>query len=461
MGPRRLLSSLTLRDQSQVEIGQATVALTEDYRLVAWGEDLAPMEGERTTSDGREMVVGPASHSNLRWLRIALPWLAPKPMGTHLSVGFGDRLGLATGGHIRAMRRTGRAIAPVFAQQSIREMSRSGRSPSQVIDDAAWGVFAEGWRDGFGADADHVKSESDIDACVAAGFTLYTIDPGEYVWSDADAANPSDIEAVLPSLPWRALEDTEPDMLRRHTMPIEATMRAAAKYGRAVAHVMRMDRHLRSRLDSGYELEVSVDETDTPTTPEQHEYLAVELSRLGVRFVSLAPRFVGSFEKGVDYIGSIAEFEVQFARHADVARRLGPYKLGLHSGSDKFSIYEPAARISGGRLHLKTSGTSWLEALRTVGALNPDLLADIYAFALDRYAEERASYHVSADTHSAPEVADLDDSTVRQILHVTFGAVMRQHGPQLLELLREHRDDYEAAIERHFVRHLTPFQLTS
>lgn len=204
-----------------------------------------------------------------------------------------------------------------------------------------------------------------------------------------------------------------------------------------------------------------MDETDSATTPEQHTYLTVELSRLGVRFVSLAPRFVGRFEKGVDYIGSTAEFEAQFARHADVARRLGPYKLSLHSGSDKFAIYAAAVRLSGGSLHLKTSGASWLEALRTVGALKPDLLTAIYACALDNYAGERTSYHVSADAERAPDVPDLDDSTVRQMLHVTFGAVMRQYGPQLIQLLRDRRDDYEAAIARHFVRHLTALRLST
>jgi len=442
-----LLSSLTLRDRSRVEIGRATIALSQDYRLVAWGEDLQQIEGERTSSDGNDIVIGAASHSNLQFLRASLPWLTPKLIGTHLSVGFGDRIGLATAGHIRAMRIAGQGVSPVFAQQSIREMSRTGRSPSQVIDDAAWGVFAEGWREGFGADADHVKSESDIDACVAAGFTFYTIDPSEHVWSDADVAKSGDVEAVVRSLPWRALEDSEPNLLQRHWMPIEATMRAAAKYGRALAHVVRIDRYARSRLGTGFELEVSVDETDTPTTPEQHEYLAVELRRLGVRFISLAPRFVGSFEKGVDYIGNVTDFEAQFAQHAEIAQRVGPYKLGLHSGSDKFSIYETAARLSGGFLHLKTSGTSWLEALRVVGTWDPDLLADIYALALDGYAEERASYHVSADSGDAPAVANLDASRVRQILHVTFSAVMRRYGPQLLQVLRAHRDDYEAEIE--------------
>ena len=115
-----------------------------------------------------------------------------------------------------------------------------------------------------------------------------------------------------------------------------------------------------------FELEVSVDETDQPTSHAEHIYIASELKRLGVNWVSLAPRYVGRFEKGVDYIGDLAAFETDFAGHAAIARQFGPYKLSLHSGSDKFSIYPIAARLTGGLVHLKTAGTSYLEALRTI-----------------------------------------------------------------------------------------------
>ena len=74
----------------------------------------------------------------------------------------------------------------IFAQQSIREMTRTGRSPDDVMDDATWGVFQEGWRAGVGADADHLKTTADIDLCVAAGYTFFTIDPGAHVDPAAD-----------------------------------------------------------------------------------------------------------------------------------------------------------------------------------------------------------------------------------------------------------------------------------
>ncbi len=184
----------------------------------------------------------------------------------------------------------------------------------------------------------------------------------------------------------------------------EATLlRAAVKYGRAVAHVARMARHLRQAAGPRLvELEVSVDETETPTSPAEHYWVANELNRLEVEWVSLAPRFVGRFEKGVDYIGDLGALEKDVAAHAALARHFGPYKLSLHSGSDKFSVYPIAARLAKGLVHLKTAGTSYLEALRTVAAVDPALFRAIYAFARERYDTDKASYHVSA---RAPEGA--------------------------------------------------------
>ena len=126
---------------------------------------------------------------------------------------------------------------------------------------------------------------------------------------------------------------------------------------------------------------MSVDETDTPTSHAEHLFIARELRRLGVRWVSLAPRYVGRFEKGVDYIGDLGAFEADFAGHAAIARALGPYKLSLHTGSDKFSIYDIATRSAGGLLHLKTAGTSYLEALRATASFDPTLFREILALA--------------------------------------------------------------------------------
>ena len=416
--------------------------------------------------------------ANAEALRAILPFLVPQTLGLLKSAGCGDRLGLATPGHIRAIRHS--TMAPILAQQSIRENARTGRTPQEVMDDALWGIFQEGWRGGFGADADHLKNTADIDSCAAAGFTFYTIDPGEHVDNEANTA-PADVlrEKVL-ALSWAELETSWADTQSRFarsldlgefklTLSEEDLLRAAAKYGRVVAHTVKMYRHLEQVMGGkSFELEMSVDETETVTTLAEHVYIATELRRLGVKWVSLAPRYVGTFEKGVDYIGDLAEFERSFAQHLAVSQALGPYKLSLHSGSDKFTVYPIVSRIAGELVHLKTAGTSYLEALRAIGQVRPALFREIAAFASERYPIDRASYHVSAEVDRMPKVAALaddeltrllDDFHAREILHVTFGSVL--HHPDLREpffnALREDEEVYYGMLETHFGRHFAPF----
>jgi hypothetical protein len=444
-------------------------------------------QGEWSEYNGRTLLLGALTAANAAALRQRLPWLRPRPLGLRTSVGLGDRLGLATPGHVRALYATGGDLAPIFAQQSIREMQRTGRTPQQVFDDAIWGVFAEGWRSGFGADADHLKTPADVDACVAAGYTFYTFDPGEYVENLPEEAAGTAVPARFAMLPWQRLADDPDSLIRRYvgqqfvieeytiTFDEQALMRAAVKYGRAVAHVVDMYQHLVQATDGrDFEVEISVDETERPTTHAEHLYVATELRRLGVHWVSLAPRYVGRFEKGVDYIGNVQEFEADFAVHAAIARQLGPYKLSLHSGSDKFSVYAPTMRQTRGLVHLKTAGTSYLEALRTLAQVNPPLLREIYTFACDRYETDRASYHVSARLERAPLPDSVSDSEMprlleqfdaREILHVTFGSVLtarRNDGTwlfydRLMAVLRAHPAAYAANLETHFRRHLEPF----
>src|SRR5436305_3152368 len=107
-------------------------------------------------------------------------------LGMAPSFGFGDRIGLATPGHVEAMRRAGAGIEPIFPQQSIREMARTGRSPKQVMDDAVNGMRQAGWTGRTGADADHLKTAEDVDATAAVGFTFFTIDPSDHVDPHAD-----------------------------------------------------------------------------------------------------------------------------------------------------------------------------------------------------------------------------------------------------------------------------------
>ena len=429
----------------------------------------------------------PPDHGNALALRRALPFTAPRTLGLTTSAGCGDRLGLATPGHVRAVRGSG--LAPIFAQQSIREMVRTQRTPEQVLDDATWGVFQEGWRSGYGADADHLKTTADIDLCLKAGFTFYTIDPGDHVDNAAETDDAATLAAKLEALPWKVLESSPVGL--RHTYvgrPLdlgpglsliideEAFLRAAAKYGRAIAHTVTLYRHLVKRsAGRPFELEMSVDETATPTKVAEHWFIASELQRLGVRWVSLAPRYSGRFEKGVDYIGDLAALDAELIQHVAIARHLGPYKLSLHSGSDKFSVYPLISRRAGELVHLKTAGTSYLEALRAIARVEPGFFREILAFARQRYSEDRASYHVSADLARVPEPASvpddrlpalLDDFHTRQVLHVTFGSVLTSRTEageyrfrtQLYKTLAGHEEEHYEAIETHFRKHLEPFR---
>jgi hypothetical protein len=231
-----------------------------------------------------------------------------------------------------------------------------------------------------------------------------------------------------------------------------------------------MFRHLDGSIGRAYELEVSVDETESPTSPAEHYFFAAELKRLGVRWVSMAPRFVGRFEKGVDYIGDLDEFRQSFARHVAVMRTLGPYKMSIHSGSDKFRIYPTVAELTDGLVHLKTAGTSYLEALRATARIDPGLFREILDFARGQYEEDKATYHVSAEVGRVPpagEVAEddlpslLDDFDARQVFHVTFGSVLtaeggRRFGRRLTETLERNEQAHYDALAVHLARHATP-----
>ena len=140
------------------------------------------------------------SHENAAALRDLLPNLKPVPLSLATSAGFGDRLGIATPGHVLALHRVDSTIAPIFAQQSIREMTRTKRTPAEVMTDASWGAFQAGWRGVIGADADHLKTLDDIDACATAGFSFYTVDPGEFVNDGAETADAAELRDAFDTL---------------------------------------------------------------------------------------------------------------------------------------------------------------------------------------------------------------------------------------------------------------------
>ena len=185
------------------------------------------------------------------------------------------------------------------------------------------------------------------------------------------------------------------------------------KYGRALNQALSLADYIakvNDRSGQDYEIELSVDETEQPTTLAEHFIIADQCLKGGMKLVSLAPRFIGELEKGVDYKGDVAALEHSLKDHAAIAEMLGPYKLSLHSGSDKLSMYGALARTTKGRFHVKTAGTSYLEALRVVAIHDPALFRRVVEFARTRYDVDKATYHVSATIESTPPASAIADS---------------------------------------------------
>jgi len=380
------------------------------------------------------------------------------PLGLSPSFGFGDRIGLATPGHIAAVK--GTKFAPVFAQQSVRENARTGRTLQDVMDDAKRAVDAAGWDAPWGADADHLKSVEELGPFVDAGYTFFTVDPGEHVDNAADSDSVDMLEQKVAAFNWdelSALYLSGNGEQAWGQFDAESLMRATVKYGRAIQHVVTMFKHL-SELKDEFDFEMSVDETDAPTTPLEHFFIASELMRANVKFTSLAPRFIGAFEKGVDYIGDLSALDVELEKHAAVTAHFETYKLSLHSGSDKLSVYPLMAKHWGELVHVKTAGTSYLEALRVMAKYEPELFLKIYALGRERYETDRQTYHVSAELSKLPETEDLpsllDDFHAREVLHVSFGSALAQYGTELKAALVKYDDVYYDNLKAHFEKHL-------
>ena len=412
---------------------------------------------------------------------------SPVPLGLAPSFGFGDRLGSATPGHLDALRTSGGSIKGIFAQQSIREMTRTSRTPQQVIACAADALAGAGFDDVWGADADHLKTKKDVGITADAGFVFYTIDPSDYVDQQADSYDAATLtgkfDTIKSTIDWV-------DDYRNKTVCIKdgptltfddaVIQRTAVKYGRAIAHAQSLAAYIQltgEKRSQAHEIELSVDETEQPTTLAEHYIIADQCLKTGMKLVSLAPRYIGDFEKGVDYKGDLDVLEHSLSDHAAIARQLGPYKLSLHSGSDKLSMYAIFARATQGMFHVKTAGTSYLEALRVVAHHDGALFRRIIDFARRRYDRDKATYHVSATVSGVPGVVGLGCSELeklylecwsdvplaqgftqpgRQILHCTFGSVLTdaELGKAIGQLLQAEPGTYRQVLSEHFCRHL-------
>ena len=406
------------------------------------------------------------THDNANILRKLFPFTAPRRgLINSRSFGVGDRLGIATPGHIDLVK--DKDVFPVFAQQSVRELNLTNRSFEDVLDAASFAVFQEAYKKGFGADGDHLKTVKDVEYALSLGYSMITLDCSEHIKNDL---SPLKAPALAKQYSEKYLNrqfDIEDDI--RLVFTETDLQQCVAIYADAITFAADIYKRFFSSGKYEADFEISIDETISVTTPLQHFFVARELLDSGVSFVTIAPRFCGEFQKGIDYIGNISQFESEIKIHAAIARRLG-YKLSIHSGSDKFSVFPAIGRETRGLFHVKTAGTNWLEAMRVSAATDPSLYREVHAYALSAFGEAKKYYHVSTDLSKIPDLSGIRDedlpglfenTNARQLIHITYGLILSKKNPdgsftfrdRLYKLWQDHEEEYRRALVKHIGKH--------
>ncbi len=367
----------------------------------------------------------PCDHANRLIINKHLNYTRPQAFGCEQpTFGFGDRLGITTPAHIISLK--DHSVKPVLAQQSKREMSLTGRTLNDVLDDVVYGVLQTGYKGGFGADADHLKEADDVEEALDLGVSMITIDCSNVLGrkNSKHEMCESLIDEYLSYT--TVLESLGIVDFRHFLQEIYSIYRDTLDFIEDIYKKQIKARPL------PIDFEISLDETSVITSPIGHFFVANELRKRDVQITSLAPRFVGKFEKGIDYIGDVDNFRDDLQVHCNIAKYFG-YKISLHSGSDKFSIFRIFSEETAGRFHVKTSGTSWLEALRAISVKNPPLFKDIFNISVKEFDKAKTSYDVGAKLEKiepieqkdpAHYVQYLDDRHARQCLHIGYGYVL-------------------------------------
>jgi len=471
-------SGLRIYSASRLISGDTTVAMVAsedtDYILaVGSGPLFDELTGERTD----DYLLAPLSHENRLVLNRHLGYTNPVCCGREgVSIGLGDRLGIAAEGHVRAI--AGRTVIPVFAQQSKRELDLTQRSFKSVLDDAVFGIIRAGYRGPFGADADHLKDPKDIAEAINLGYSMITLDCSDFIEKQKENMTEKEVKKAIKKLP----SETTAYYINKYSdksfsienvdifFPGEELKIHILTYHKAIKFMMQIYRQYIELAPREMDFEISIDETETPTSPAAHYLIGRELEDAVVRATSIAPRFCGEFQKGIDYRGNIKQFKEELKTHAAIADHFG-YRLSIHSGSDKFSIFPHVGAVTKKRFHLKTAGTSWLEALRVIAANEPELYRILHTFARDNFPKALKYYHVSADLASVAPLEETDDKDLpryldeddaRQMLHITYGLILQETDRSkkkymrdgLYAALKKHRRDYRDNLHNHIGKHL-------
>ncbi|MDQ7848969.1 MAG: tagaturonate epimerase family protein [Armatimonadota bacterium] len=406
------------------------------------------------------------------------------------SLGLGDRFGRQGRAQLAAVvaaRDVGVDLAPVW-NKSHREHAITGTQPAAVRAEADAAVAALGWTGPYFVDADHVTLGT-VDPFIPA-CDYFTLDVADFVGRPASAA---EIEAFVARYGHFARERKIPGM---DQVPGDVDVAAiAGRYLLAARQAGAIYRHIASLRGAGnFITEVSMDETASPQTPVELFFILAALAEEQVPLQAIAPRFVGRFNKGIDYRGDLASFQEHFraclgviafaVQELDLPATL---KLSVHSGSDKFSLYGPMARIlreHRAGVHLKTAGTTWLEevaGLALAGGEALRLVQEIYARAYQRIEELSAPYAAvleidrsqlpypdvverwSGEEYAAAlrhdEGAAAYNPHFRQLLHVAF-KVAAEMGPVYLQALDAHADLIGPLVTENLLeRHIRPLFL--
>jgi hypothetical protein len=394
------------------------------------------------------------------------------------SIGVGDRFAHQAKAQLTACilaAGRGAAIVPVW-NKSNREHLIIGSEPSTARAAADAAVRELNWRDSYYVDADHINlatADRFLEPC-----DFFTIDVAEAI---GRAPVPGMAEAFL---------DRHPELGNR-----ELALPVARKYLAAIEAAGRIYRHLANQKGAdNFITEVSIDETDSPQTPPELQLILAAIADEKIPIQTIAPKFTGRFNKGVDYVGDVSQFEREFAADiqiiADAVDRYGlprNLKLSVHSGSDKFSIYAPIRRVlrdSGAGVHLKTAGTTWLEeliGLAEAGGVGLAIAKEIYASAYEHRDELCAPYAAVIDIDPAclpspdsvqhwtaeqfagalrhDQANPLFNPNLRQLLHVGY-KIAAHIGKRYTDLL----DACEESISRNVTtnlldRHIAPLFL--
>jgi hypothetical protein len=408
------------------------------------------------------------------------------------SFGVGDRFAHQAKAQLRAFQMLaarGVAVVPVW-NKSNREHTFIGSEPQSVFDAAQAAVKALGWEHAWHVDADHIRLET-VDRFLACS-DFFTIDVADSI---GKPASPAEVAAFVDRHPELVGTVAIPGVGQPFTTTRAEVERIAAKYLLAVRDAGKIYRHICAKKgEENFIAEVSMDETDAPQTPPELLVILVALADEKVRVQTIAPKFTGRFNKGVDYVGDLAQFEREFnddlavLAHAVKQYGLPPsLKLSVHSGSDKFSLYPIIRRAlarTGAGLHLKTAGTTWLEELIGLAEAGGDglqLAKEIYAYALEHVDELCAPYAsvIDIDRAKLPPASVVNGWTgpqlasairhvpghpqfnphIRQLLHVAFKLAAKA-GARYTDLLKANEAIVAQQVtENIFERHMRPLFL--